>query len=134
MGSRAIFFSGNRQEVNSTWYPEIEEPIKSREKHYSLVLYMLNAGIRWVFEFWPRANWGERKKKTWGRGEEEKETSIRRHKSADLQGHWDRGGEPASMLISWHLSRDVFWDRSSSGYLEWALSHFANGLSVFDII
>ena len=42
MGSRAIFFSGNRQEVNSTWYPEIEEPIKSREKHYSLVLYILN--------------------------------------------------------------------------------------------
>ena len=27
------FFSpGSRQEVNSTWYPEIEEPIKSREK------------------------------------------------------------------------------------------------------
>ena len=22
-----------------TWYSEIEEPIKSREKHYSLVLY-----------------------------------------------------------------------------------------------
>ena len=22
----------------------------------------INAGIRWVFEFWPRANWGERKK------------------------------------------------------------------------
>ena len=28
--------------MNSTWYPEIEEPIKSREKHYSLVLYILN--------------------------------------------------------------------------------------------
>ena len=27
--------------MNSTWYPEIEEPIKSREKHYSLVLYIL---------------------------------------------------------------------------------------------
>ena len=41
--SRGIFFfSGSRQEVNSTWYPEIEEPIKSREKHYSLVLYILN--------------------------------------------------------------------------------------------
>ena len=35
------FFSGCRQEVNSTWYSEIEEPIKSREKHYSLVVYML---------------------------------------------------------------------------------------------
>ena len=42
MGTRAIFFSGNRQEVNSTWYPQIEEPIKSREKHYSLVLYILH--------------------------------------------------------------------------------------------
>ena len=41
-GSHTIFFSGNRQEVNSTWYPEIEELIKSREKHYSLVLYILN--------------------------------------------------------------------------------------------
>ena len=30
-----------RQEVNVTWYPEIEEPIKSHEKHYSLVLYIL---------------------------------------------------------------------------------------------
>ena len=29
--SRDIFFTRNRQEVNSTWYPEIEEPIKSRE-------------------------------------------------------------------------------------------------------
>ena len=37
--SRDIFSPGSRQEVNSTWYPEIEEPIKSREKHYSLVLY-----------------------------------------------------------------------------------------------
>ena len=27
--------------MNSTWYPEIEEPIKSPEKHYSLVLYMV---------------------------------------------------------------------------------------------
>ena len=36
-----FFFSGSRQEVNSTWYPEIEEPIKSHEKHYSLVLYIL---------------------------------------------------------------------------------------------
>ena len=32
-------------EVNSTWYPEIEEPIKSREKHYSLVLYTLTVDI-----------------------------------------------------------------------------------------
>ena len=40
-GSRSIFLSGNHREVNSTWYPEIEEPIKSREKHYSLVLYIL---------------------------------------------------------------------------------------------
>ena len=31
--------------MNSTWYPEIEEPIKSREKHYSLVLYILNCDI-----------------------------------------------------------------------------------------
>ena len=44
--SRDIFFSpGSRQEVNSTWYPEIEEPIKSREKHYSLVLYILSFDI-----------------------------------------------------------------------------------------
>ena len=38
--SRAIFSSRSREEVNITWYPEIEEPIKSREKHYSLVLYI----------------------------------------------------------------------------------------------
>ena len=31
--------------MNSTWYPEIEEPIKSREKHYSLVLYILMTNI-----------------------------------------------------------------------------------------
>ena len=38
--ARHFFFSGNRQEVNSTWYPEIEEPIKSREKHlFTGVLY-----------------------------------------------------------------------------------------------
>ena len=36
-------FSGSRQEVNSTWYSEIEGPIKSREKHYSLVLYITNS-------------------------------------------------------------------------------------------
>ena len=47
-GSRAILFSGNRQEVNSTWYPEIEEPIKSREKHYSLVLYILKVYIVYI--------------------------------------------------------------------------------------
>ena len=41
MGFTRHFFSGNRQEVNSTWFPEIEEPIKSHEKHYSLVLYIL---------------------------------------------------------------------------------------------
>ena len=41
MGFARHFFSGNRQEVNSTWYPGIAEPIKSREKHYSLVLYVL---------------------------------------------------------------------------------------------
>ena len=47
MGLARHFFSpGSRQEVNSTWYPEIEEPIKSREKHYSLVLYILKAGYR----------------------------------------------------------------------------------------
>ena len=39
--SRAIFSSGSRQEVNSTCYPEMEEPTKSREKHYSLVLYIV---------------------------------------------------------------------------------------------
>ena len=39
--ARHCFSPGSRQEVNSTWYPEIEEPIKSREKHYSLVLYIL---------------------------------------------------------------------------------------------
>ena len=38
---RAILSAGSCQEVNSTWYPEIEEPIKSREKHYSTVLYIL---------------------------------------------------------------------------------------------
>ena len=37
----AIMLSGSRREVNSTWYSEIEEPIKLREKHYSLVLYIL---------------------------------------------------------------------------------------------
>ena len=42
--SPAIFFSGNRQEVNSTWFPEIGEPIKSREKQYSLVLCILTCG------------------------------------------------------------------------------------------
>ena len=42
IGLALHFFSpGSRQEVNSIWYPEIEEPIKSREKHYSLVLYIL---------------------------------------------------------------------------------------------
>ena len=46
MGFARHFFSGNRQEVNSTWYPEIEEPIKSREKHYSLVVYILNRNIQ----------------------------------------------------------------------------------------
>ena len=38
---RDAFSPGSHQEVNSTWYPEIEEPIKSCEKHYSLVLYIL---------------------------------------------------------------------------------------------
>ena len=42
-GSRAILFLGSRQEVNSTGYSEIEEPIKSREKHYSLVLYTVDS-------------------------------------------------------------------------------------------
>ena len=31
--------------MNSTWYPEIEEPIKSREKHYSLVLCILTIHV-----------------------------------------------------------------------------------------
>ena len=39
--SHAIFSPGSRQEVNITWYSEIEELIQSREKHYSLVLYIL---------------------------------------------------------------------------------------------
>ena len=39
--------------MNSTWYPEIEEPIKSREKHYSLVLYILIIDIH-GFQF---CNW-----------------------------------------------------------------------------
>ena len=43
--SRAIFSSRSRQEVNSTWYSEIEEPIKSREKHYSHVLYILKSFV-----------------------------------------------------------------------------------------
>ena len=43
--SRDIFLPGSRQEVNSTWYLEIEEPIKSREKHYSLVLYIPKSTI-----------------------------------------------------------------------------------------
>ena len=34
--------------MNSTWYSEIGEPIKSREKHYSLVLYILNLYTRLV--------------------------------------------------------------------------------------
>ena len=46
--ARHFFSSGSRQEVNSTWYPEIEEPIKSREKHYSLVLYILILVIVWM--------------------------------------------------------------------------------------
>ena len=40
-GSHTNILSRNRQEVNSTWYPQIEKPIKSRKKHYSLVLYIL---------------------------------------------------------------------------------------------
>ena len=45
-GVRAPFFvSKNRQEVNSTWYPKIEKPIKSCKKHYSLVLYILTINI-----------------------------------------------------------------------------------------
>ena len=43
--ARHSFCSGSRQEVNITWYSEIEEPIKSREKHYSLVSYILMAYI-----------------------------------------------------------------------------------------
>ena len=37
-----LFSFGSRQEVNTTWYPKIEEPIKSHKKHYSLLLYILN--------------------------------------------------------------------------------------------
>ena len=50
--ARPFFFSGNREEVNSTWYPEIEEPIKSREKHYSLVSYILTYVIVWRGMIW----------------------------------------------------------------------------------
>ena len=46
MGFALNFFSGNRQEVNSNWYPEIGEPIKSRGKHYSLVLYILKMFVQ----------------------------------------------------------------------------------------
>ena len=45
--SRDIFFLRKPPggEYCSTWYPEIEEPIKSCEKHYSLVLYILSQHI-----------------------------------------------------------------------------------------
>ena len=53
MGLARHFLSpGGRQEVNSTWYPEIEEPIESREKHYSLVLYILMHHITNVWPIW----------------------------------------------------------------------------------
>ena len=39
--ARHFFLRKPPEEMNSTWHPEIEEPIKSREKHYSLVLYIL---------------------------------------------------------------------------------------------
>ena len=39
------FSSGSHQEVNITWYSEIEEPLTSREKHYSLVFYILTCHI-----------------------------------------------------------------------------------------
>ena len=63
--SRDIFSAGSRQEVNSTWYPEIEEPIKSREKHYLLVLYILKldvaTAIPWLRKqctsYWPSWAW-----------------------------------------------------------------------------
>ena len=43
MGFARHFFPPEvARRVNGTWYPEIDEPIKSREKHYSLVLYILN--------------------------------------------------------------------------------------------
>ena len=50
--SRAIFFERkppalNNRAVNITWYPEIEEPIKLREKHYSPVLYIPISFIIW---------------------------------------------------------------------------------------
>ena len=41
MGLVCHFSGGSNKEVNSTWYPEIEEPIQSRENHYSLALYIL---------------------------------------------------------------------------------------------
>ena len=40
----AIMFSGSRREVNSTWYSEIEEPIKSREKHFFSCVVYTNIG------------------------------------------------------------------------------------------
>ena len=42
MGFVQHIFSGSRQEVNSTWYSKIEEPIKLCKEHYSFVLYILN--------------------------------------------------------------------------------------------
>ena len=45
--SHDIFLLRNPPGVNITWYSDIEEPIKSGEKHYSLVSYILinNIGI-----------------------------------------------------------------------------------------
>ena len=39
-------YSPTLTEVNITWYSEIEEPIKSHEKHYSLVLYILIPDVK----------------------------------------------------------------------------------------
>ena len=43
--SRVSFFSWFRQEVNSTWYSEIEEPIKSRKKHYFILVVYINVNM-----------------------------------------------------------------------------------------
>ena len=46
MGFARHFFRRKPPGGEYTWYPEIEEPIKSRKKYYSLVLYILTRDIK----------------------------------------------------------------------------------------
>ena len=48
--SRTFFSAASHQEVNSTWYPEIEEPIKSLE-NCSLVLYIPKSDYILLYQF-----------------------------------------------------------------------------------